>query len=238
MRNKGCISELTKLNQVICIRYITFEEEKRDNSSKTLHKWKERGENMQKIRQGKTVFLGDSITEGYGVNHGECWVDYMPGDTVNHGISGDTTGGMYRRFAPHVLREKPARVVIMGGVNDLSEGLPLQLVQDNLAGMYRMARQHGIESVTAVCVRPDYDELLYNEWADYYPAMRSLPQRFAQLADWIRDISDRERLLCLDFAREFPKRITDDYGRYFMDGLHPNARGHRIMADIALETLY
>lgn len=185
-----------------------------------------------------TVFLGDSITEGYGVAKGECWVDAMPGKTVNRGISGDTTFGMRRRFEAHVLRSAPDRVVIMGGINDLSEGGLLADVQDHLFYMYEQARQNGIELVPAVCVQPDFNELLNNDWAPFLPGLRDLPDNLEALAQWIRTYAHNHGCTCLDFAQKFPEYTVDGYCRYFLDGVHPNARGHAIMADIAQNILY
>ena len=69
------------------------------------------------MKEKKTVFLGDSITRGYGVSSGEGWVELLHrGKNINHGIDGDTTAGMLRRFSAHVVREQPERVVIMGAV--------------------------------------------------------------------------------------------------------------------------
>lgn len=46
------------------------------------------------MKEKKTVFLGDSITRGYGVSSGEGWVELLHrGKNINHGIDGDTTGG-------------------------------------------------------------------------------------------------------------------------------------------------
>ena len=129
----------------------------------------------------KTIFLGDSITEGYGVSEGECWVDAMPGNNRNRGISGDTTAGMRRRFSAHVLRDTPDRVVIMGGINDLSEGGTLEGVKDNLFYMYEQARQNGIVLVPAVCVQPDFNELLNNDWAAFLPGLQALPEKLEEL---------------------------------------------------------
>lgn len=43
-----------------------------------------------------------------------------PGHTlVNRGITGDTAGGMLSRFGRDVLNERPDRVLIMGGANDI-----------------------------------------------------------------------------------------------------------------------
>ena len=184
-----------------------------------------------------TVFLGDSITEGYGVGENECWVSGMPEGAINRGISGDTTAGMLRRFPAHVLAAKPERVVIMGGLNDLGEGVFWKQAADNLRAMCEWARQEGIEPVLAVCVQPDYEEFLSSGWSYVLPGIRTLPDQFAALSDWIRRYTETEDILCLDFAREFPKRITQEYCRYFLDGEHPNRFGHEIMRDIALDIL-
>lgn len=186
----------------------------------------------------RIVFLGDSITEGYGVSPEECWVAALPGDTVNHGISGDTTAGMLRRFHAHVIKEHPDYVVIMGGINDLSEGRSLQLVQQNLQAMYEKAERQGIGVIPAVCVMPDYAMVLENEWAQYYPAIQHLPEQLEQLAAWIRSYAQHNELLYLDFAQFFTDYTTDHYSRYFFDGVHPNARGHAIMAQIAKKLLF
>lgn len=191
------------------------------------------------MKEKKTVFLGDSITRGYGVSSGEGWVELLHrGKNINHGIDGDTTAGMLRRFSTHVVREQPERVVIMGGVNDLSEGERLDAVIDRLQTMYDRAAMRGIAVVPAICVMPDYDMLLENDWAPYYPGIRTLPQNLEQLADWIRGYARENGWLCLDFAREFPKYTSDGYQRYFSDGIHPNERGHAIMARIARPLLY
>lgn len=181
----------------------------------------------------KTVFLGDSITEGYGVSREECWVDAMPGQNINRGISGDTTAGMRRRFAAHVLREQPDRLVVMGGINDLSEGGSLDDVKENLYDIYERARKAGIVLIPAVCVMPDYDELLENDWAAFYPGIAHLKENLEALAQWIRRYARENGCICLDFAQKFPTYTSDGYCRYFSDGVHPNARGHAIMAEIA-----
>lgn len=185
-----------------------------------------------------TIFLGDSITEGYGVSAGGCWVDAMPGDNINRGISGDTTTGMRRRFSAHVLRHAPDRVVIMGGINDLSEGGRLETVKENLLDMYEQAQSNGIVTVPAVCVHPDYNELLNNDWVEFLPGMRGLPEKLEALAQWIRAYAREHQCVCLDFAQKFPDYTRDGYCRYFSDGVHPNARGHAIMANIARNVLY
>lgn len=185
-----------------------------------------------------TVFLGDSITAGYGVARGECWVDGLPGININRGISGDTTSGMIRRFSAHVLAESPDRVVILGGLNDLGEGRPWKQAAENIEQMCITAQGAGIEPIIAICVTPDYDEFLASGWAYTLPGIRSIPENLSKLNDWLRNYADKHQLLCLDFEREFPKRLTQEYCRYFSDGEHPNRFGHAVMREIAREVLY
>lgn len=186
----------------------------------------------------KTVFLGDSITEGYGVSRGECWVDGLPEIAVNRGISGDTTAGMLRRFRSHVLAEFPERVVILGGLNDLGEGLSWERPAENIAKMCEWAQAEGIQPIVAICLEPDYEEFLASGWAYALPGIRSIPENLTKLNDWLRSYAKERGLLCLDFASEFPKRITGEYCRYFSDGEHPNRFGHAILREIAQEVLY
>ena len=70
--------------------------------------------------QGALVFLGDSITQGWGDNMGNSF----PGVKVaNRGISGDTTRGVLIRLKEDVLSLNPKGVVILIGTNDLEEGV-------------------------------------------------------------------------------------------------------------------
>jgi len=65
------------------------------------------------------VFLGDSITQGFG----DDFKGAFPGAKLaNRGISGDTTRGMLLRLPDDVLALDPAGVVMLMGTNDLEEG--------------------------------------------------------------------------------------------------------------------
>src|SRR5215204_5079630 len=77
--------------------------------------WADRVQQDQKA----LVFLGDSITQGWGDNIGNS----LPGVKVaNRGISGDTTRGVLIRLQEDVLALNPAAVVLLIGTNDLEEG--------------------------------------------------------------------------------------------------------------------
>src|SRR5436190_2226014 len=71
----------------------------------------------------RVLFLGDSITEQYQYStYIELYLTtrFPRGDMtfLNAGIGGDTATGGARRFASHVLAEKPTAVTIDFGMND------------------------------------------------------------------------------------------------------------------------
>ncbi len=79
--------------------------------------------------KGAVVFLGDSITQGWGDAMGGSF----PGVKVaNRGISGDTTRGMLIRLQEDVLSLQPAAVVLLMGTNDLEEKASPETIAANL----------------------------------------------------------------------------------------------------------
>src|SRR5205823_11903411 len=75
------------------------------------------------------VFLGDSITQGWGDNVGGAF----PGVKVaNRGISGDTSRGVLIRLKEDVLALKPAGVVLLIGTNDLADKAEPETIAGNL----------------------------------------------------------------------------------------------------------
>jgi lysophospholipase L1-like esterase len=66
--------------------------------------------------QGAVVFLGDSITQGWGDDLGGAFPKVK---VANRGISGDTTRGLLIRLADDVLALDPAGIVLLIGTNDV-----------------------------------------------------------------------------------------------------------------------
>jgi len=78
--------------------------------------------------QRALVFLGDSITQGWGDDLGGSF----PGAKVaNRGIGGDTTRGVLIRLAD-VLSLHPAGVVLLIGTNDIEEQADPEIIAGNL----------------------------------------------------------------------------------------------------------
>jgi len=171
------------------------------------------------------VFMGDSITDGWGRQYST----FFPGKPyVNRGISGQTTPQMLIRFRPDVIALKPKAVVILAGTNDIAGNtgpMTLEAVEDNLTSMAELARANNIRVVLAsllpVCdyIKPQTE--------------RRAPAKIIALNAWMKDYASKNGLVYLDYyaamiddAQMFRKELT-------YDGLHPNAAGYDVMAPLA-----
>ncbi len=106
------------------------------------------------------LFLGNSITEGYGLAPRLAFPERVaerlaevraargepPLPCVNGGRAGDTSGAALRRL-PGYLREasdgrRITHLVIELGINDVLQGLPDSMILQSLREIVRLAREH------------------------------------------------------------------------------------------------
>lgn len=98
--------------------------------------------------QGALVFLGDSITQGWGDNMG----GNFPGvKLANRGISGDTTRGVLIRLQEDVLALKPSGIVLLIGTNDLEEKAEPETIAANLKLILAALKQHNPKMPIVLC---------------------------------------------------------------------------------------
>jgi len=113
--------------------------------------WRERRSDWaQRTEQDKhaVVFLGDSITQGWGGGLGAAF----PGIKVaNRGISGDTTRGVLLRLQEDVLALDPAAVVLLIGTNDLEEGATPEVAAGNLRLIVAGLERHDPRMPIVLC---------------------------------------------------------------------------------------
>ena len=80
--------------------------------------------------RGATIFLGDSIMQGWG----ESLAPAFPGlRVVNRGISGDTSRGVLIRLEQDVLALDPAAIILLIGTNDLEEQASPEVIAANVS---------------------------------------------------------------------------------------------------------
>lgn len=98
--------------------------------------------------QGALVFLGDSITQGWGDTMGGSF----PGVKVaNRGISGDTTRGVLIRLREDVLALNPSGIVLLIGTNDLEEKATPEVIAENLKLIIAALKKHSADMPIILC---------------------------------------------------------------------------------------
>jgi hypothetical protein len=98
--------------------------------------------------KGAVVFLGDSITQGWGNRLEKSF----PGVKVaNRGISGDTTRGVLIRLPEDVLALDPAGVVLLIGTNDLEENAEPETIAANLKLILAALKAHNPRLPIVLC---------------------------------------------------------------------------------------
>ena len=97
--------------------------------------------------QGTLVFLGDSITQGFG----DAASIFAGGKVANRGISGDTTRGVLLRLEDDVLALNPRGVVLLIGTNDLEEHAEPEVIAGNMKLILAALKQHNPTMPVLLC---------------------------------------------------------------------------------------
>ncbi len=178
----------------------------------------------------RVVFMGDSITDGWRLN------EYFPDhDFVNRGISGQMTDQMLGRFEADVIALRPVAVIILGGTNDLWRGTSVAAIANNIRMMCTLAQAYGIKVLlSSVLPVSDYHK---NVNPDYERTPRRRPEQIRELNRWLESFCAQHGYRFVDYYSEmvdasgFLKPDLSD------DDLHPNTKGYRIMAPVALTAI-
>jgi acyl-CoA thioesterase I len=181
--------------------------------------------------EARVVFMGDSITEGWGPHGAAAAPDraaFFPGKPyVNRGISGQTTPQMLVRFRPDVINLQPKAVVLLAGTNDIAENTgkeTLEEIEGNIASMSELARANGIRVVLcSVLPASDY------RW---HPGLQPAP-KIKVLNVWIKDYAAKTGIVYVDYYSSMVNGEGGLKAELSPDGVHPNKAGYELMAPLA-----
>lgn len=186
----------------------------------------------------KIICLGDSLTAGVDRNASSHWINILEREAVhtyvNKGICGDTTGGMLARFHRDVVAEGAQSVIIMGGGNDFIVGSDLGTVQANIMAMVHQAFFHNIIPVLGIPVFFDKGSIR-NDWADFTDFTEVI-EKYKKYRKWVYRFSKTFQAEVLDFEAAFEREVRGEWKDYFADGVHPNEKGNRIMANLIIRS--
>lgn len=174
------------------------------------------------------VFLGTSLTAGLGLPESEAYpaliqsrldaagLDYR---VVNAGVSGDTSAGGLRRL-DWLLRLPVAVLVLELGANDMLRGQPPDAVEDNLGAILERTREAHPDVrfvVAGMRAAPNLGRDYTEAFDEVYPR---IAERFdaALVPFLLEDVAARPELNQID-------------------GIHPTAQGHALIADRVWQTL-
>ncbi|MCA9170396.1 MAG: G-D-S-L family lipolytic protein, partial [Planctomycetales bacterium] len=167
----------------------------------------------QAADQGAVVFLGDSITQGWGDDFGQMF----PGlKLANRGISGDTTRGMLIRLQDDVLSLKPTAVVLLMGTNDLEEQAEPAQIASNLKLIIAELKQHNPQLPIVLC------QVFPSSGSKKRPAdkIRQINQLY------VAAVKGDPQITVVDTWTLFADAKGDAKPEEFPDLLHPNAVGY------------
>ena len=178
----------------------------------------------------RVVFMGDSITDFWRLNE-----YYTDSDFINRGISGQITGQMLGRMKADVIDLHPAAMLILAGTNDLARQIPLTAIENNYLMIADLATLYQIKVVFA-SVTPVSD---YHK--DVNPAYENTTNRppifIAALNDWIQKLCEQRDYIYLNYFAAMVDGAGQMQADLSDDGLHPNAKGYRVMAPLALQAI-
>ena len=174
----------------------------------------------------RIVVLGDSLTAGYGLGRRESVPALLQSridaaglgyEVVNAGVSGDTSAGGLSRL--DWALDGDVRVLIIElGANDGLRGLPVAAMRANLDQIIRRAKARGIAIVlTGMEAPPNYG-------AAYTAEFRAA----------FRELAQTHRVAFMPF---FLEGVAGVPALNIADGIHPNAKGARIVEAALWRTL-
>jgi acyl-CoA thioesterase-1 len=171
----------------------------------------------------KTIFVfGDSLSDGFQLKRTQAYPALLleklraaglKFEVTNASATGDTTDDGLRRLPPH-LKRKIDIFILELGINDAFRGTAVDEIRNNLQAIIDQvkARNPNVHVVIAGMQLP-------NSSADDY--VFTFGKIFSELAA-------KNNAALVPYLLE---RVSGDPSLNLPDGIHPNAAGHRILAE-------
>jgi lysophospholipase L1-like esterase len=161
--------------------------------------------------QGALVFLGDSITQGWG----DVGSSFPGIKTANRGIGGDTTRGVLIRLQD-VIAVNPRGVVLLIGTNDIGDGVEPEVIAGNMMLIIAALRAHDPSMPVVLC------EVFPSSTSKTRPA-----DKIRKLNDlYMEAVADQPQVTVLDTWSLFKDVHGDAKEQEMPDLLHPDMVGY------------
>jgi len=179
------------------------------------------------------VCLGDSITAG--IHARKPYPQVLrsllakEATVVEGGVSGDLTGDLLVRWRRSLRARHASWVVVLGGVNDVNQGIPPAVAEANLLAIFAEAREDGTR-VLAVTILPEKGAAAWSPGAQ---------ERLLELNRFLRAQAASGRVALLDAYRELAGAESQALSPALDSGdhLHPNSLGAERLAALVAAAL-
>ena len=200
-----------------------------DNSGKSEESGKANTtEKAQQDTMKNILFFGHSLTAGYGLEPDESFPSLiqekidslqLPYKVINAGLSGETTAGGKERIN-WLLKQKIDVFVLELGANDGLRGIPVAETKSNLQSIVDQvkAKYPGAKMVMAGMEVPP------NMGSTYASDFRQI----------FKDIAEKNNMALVPFLLNNVGGIAE---LNQADGIHPTAKGQKILAENVWEVL-
>ena len=225
---------MTKMNKVFIVVAAVMLSAANLSAQNFVHYHRFDGENatVPAGTKGRVVFIGDSITEGWGAKGTPGFFDNDK--MVERGISGEVTAQMVLRFRRDVIDLKPKTVVILCGCNDiaLNQGdYNEDYTFGNIVTMIELAKANKI--------RPVLCSILPAAAFPWRPEVTDSVEKVNSLNAHLEAYARKNHIKWVDY---FSSMVASD-GRslnpdYTKDGIHPTLPGYEVMEAIIRKALY
>jgi len=174
------------------------------------------------------IFLGNSITAGYGVGESEAFpaliqnkIDSLklPFKVINAGISGETSADGLSRI-DWVLKQPVDILVLELGGNDGLRGIPLQGTSQNLQGIIDAVKKK-FPDTKLILAGMEIPPNMGKKYTDQFRALYG-------------ELAKKNNALLIPFLL---KGVGGNPELNQPDGIHPNPQGHKIVAENVWEVL-
>ena len=173
------------------------------------------------------IFLGNSITAG------TDWMELLGRtDVRNRGISGDITFGVLERL-DEITEGKPAKVFILIGINDISRNIPDSVILCNYQKIIqRINKESPSTKIYFHTLMPVNNQ--FTQFKNHY----NKDEHILFINQELKALAKKEKITLIDLYPHFldaDKRLDK---KYTADGLHLNAAGYKVWADVLKKGKY
>lgn len=182
------------------------------------------GTNASLTTAPAVVFMGNSITEGWGRNRPEFFAE---NNFACRGISGQVSAQMLCRFRADAINLRPKAVVILAGTNDIAGNngpIENEHIAENIVSMAELALAAGI--------RPILCSVLPAAKYPWRPEIESVPEKIADLNARLQQYAAKRGLTWVDYYSAMDAGDGSMRSEYTKDGVHPTPEGYAVMEGV------